>query len=55
MRTNKTVLNTAVGLALAALGTAAFAGQFTGPSVPSTAKATYATENFWAGRIYHCR
>ena len=46
MRTHKTVLNSAVGIALAALGTAAFAGQFTGPAAPSSDKLIYAVENF---------
>lgn len=46
MKMDKRILQVAVASALAALGTGAIAGQFTGPTVPSTAAVTYATENF---------
>jgi hypothetical protein len=47
VRTHKTVLNTAVGLALAALGTGAMAADIVvAPQVP-----TYATENFGANTL----
>lgn len=45
MRQNA-IMKSAVALALASMAAAASAGQFTGPTTPSTAAVTYATENF---------
>lgn len=51
MRTNRKLLATAVGIALASIGTAAFAGTFSHPLHMSDGKLLFATENFGPASI----